>query len=93
MGLSKVLDYIPIPALPISIFFVHKRNSRQTFFKGREEIPIRQIALHSHPVPTLAVEKEHGGRPHSIEPMEPSGMFPDVGLDGEKILVDEVCSP
>jgi hypothetical protein len=90
MGLSKALDYIPIPALRISIFLVHKRDSRQTCFKGREEITIWQIAFHSHPLLPFAVEKEHGRRPHDIETVEPCGMLFNVSFDWEKILVDEV---
>jgi hypothetical protein len=89
MGLGKARDHVAIPALRIGVFLAHECDPAKTIRKSTEKISVRQIAFQAHALFTVAVQKKHGGCPHSFETVEPGWMFLDVRFDGKKILLDE----
>ena len=90
MGLAKLRNHVVIPALGVGIFLVYECDPAETAVKGSEKIRVRQIAFQPYALLALRVEEKHRRRPHRFKAVEPRWMFLDVGLDWNKILLDEV---
>src|SRR5215213_23456 len=83
------IDQFAVPAFCLRPLFAHKSNAGETHFQLRAEFIRRQIALETMPFNSARIEYEHGGCPQRVETMEVGGMFFDVCLEWNEVLVDE----
>ena len=90
MRLGKASGHVGVPSFRIGVLLLDKGDPTETAHESGNEIIIRQIAFKSYLLFAIAVEKEHGRRPHCTKAMEPCRMFLDVSLYGQEVLVDKI---
>ena len=90
MRFAEATDRLRVASFRIGVLLLDKRDPAETAHESGDEIIVRQIAFKAYLLFAIAVEKEHGRRPHCAKAMEPCRMFLDVSLYGQKVLMDKI---
>lgn len=76
-------------AFGIGPIFPHHRDAGQAHFEVGAELVFGQIALQPHPLLAFGIEDQHGRRPDRMKAAKVLGIFLDMNLERDEVLVDE----